>query len=97
MQKILDTSQYNDYNIILYFISDSFYTFMGFLYIASLLVFAFSIIGMFFGLYVLYVLYDSMKNLTEDKGNIIFFLEIIQLLTSIFILASSLTLWTTLL
>lgn len=93
MQKILDTSQYNDYNTILYFISDSFYTFMGFLYIASLLVFAFSIIGVFFGLYVLY---DSMKNLTEDKGNIIFFLEIIQLLTSIFILASSLTLWTTL-
>ena len=94
MQKILDTSQYYDYNTILYFISDSFYTFMGFLYIASLLVFAFSIIGVFFGLYVLY---DSMKNLTEDKGNIIFFLEIIQLLTGIFILASSLTLWTTLL
>lgn len=90
MQKILDTSQYNDYNTILYFISDSFYTFMGFLYIASLLVFAFSIIGVFFGLYVLY---DSMKNLTEDN----FFLEIIQLLTGIFILASSLTLWTTLL
>lgn len=94
MQKILDTSQYNDYNTILYFISDSFYTFMGFLYIASLLVFAFSIIGVFFGLYVLY---DSMKNLTEDKGNIIFFLEIIQLLVGIFILATSFSLLTTLL
>jgi hypothetical protein len=67
---------------------------MGFLYIASLLVFAFSIIGVFFGLYVLY---DSMKNLTEDKGNIIFFLEIIQLLVGIFILATSFSLLTTLL